>query len=387
MKSLRWLTSRDSPTPLSSTPLSSTALSSTGTLIVGVLLWASGAFSFVEEWGGHTAPVKVAILLVAFALQWTAPRRPGLAVAAMLALIVVDLPSGASLPLWISFTDVIFAAATAGSPRLRRIVGAGCLTATIAGAVAVSIVLDPRAGVLVGLLGVAFLISPLGYAQSVHATVRAARAEKAAAEAEHATALAQERRRLSRELHDTVAGHVSAIAIMAEAARDAPDPAPVIASMRSNSLAALDELRAMIDVLAGDGDDIATVRWSSLTPLITAARSVGSAVTVTGDPTTLPVVTETAVTRIAGEALTNATRHAPGQPVEVLLVSDAGTAVLTVHNGLGDDRSASADARRAAEGNGLRNMRIRAESVGGTLTAGRVGDRWTVHAQLPVARS
>ncbi|WP_226995628.1 sensor histidine kinase [Gordonia phthalatica] len=371
---------------LSSMSPSSTALSSIGTLIAGLLLWVSGAFSLVPDWGGHSAPVKVAILLAAFVLQWIAPKRPVVAVVAMLLLIAVDLPSGVSLPLWISFTDVIFAAATVGSPMLRRVVGSGCFALTMGGAIVVAVVVDPRAGVLVGLLGVAFLISPLGYAQSVLATVRAARAEKLAAEAEHATALAQERRRVSRELHDTVAGHVSAIAILAEAARDVPDPAPIIASMRSNSLAALTELRAMIEVLAGDGDDTATVRWASLTPLIAAARSVGSEVTVTGGSAGLTVLAETVMTRIAGESLTNATRHAPGSPIGVDLVTVGDTAELTVRNRLSDDERRSNDLRMT-EGNGLRNMRIRAESVGGTVTAGPDGEHWTVQARLPMGRS
>lgn len=382
MKSLRLPSSSHFP----SSQLPSTALSSVGTLIVGLLLWASGAFSLIPDWGGHPAPIKIAILLVAFVLQWIAPARPTVAVVAMLTLIVVDVPSGGSLPLWISFTDVIFAAATAASPTLRRIVGTGCFVVTLGSAVTVAIIADPRAGVLVGLLGVAFLISPLGYAQSVLATVRAAHAETAAAESQHVAALAQERRRVSRELHDTVAGHVSAIAILAEAARDAPDPAPIIASMRTNSLAALTELRAMIDVLAGDGDDTATVRWASLTPLMTAARSVGSEVRVTGDPAALSVVAETVMTRIAAEALTNATRHAPGCAIAVDLVTDGESAVLTVSNRLGEDGSGSVHGRDTMEGNGLRNMRIRAESVGGTLTVGRAEDHWTVHARIPTAR-
>lgn len=363
-----------------STISTTTAVSSIGTLVVGLLLWVSHAFTLIPDWGGHGAVAKVAILLAAFVFQMIAPRRPVLAIVAMLGLIAVDVPSGISLPLWISFTDVIFAVMTVAAPSIRRVVGAGCFAVTIGGAVAVAVVADPRAGVLVGLLGVAFLVSPLGYAQSVQATLRAARAEANAAEAEHASALAEERRRVSRELHDTVAGHVSAIAILAEAAREVPDPAPIISSMRANSLAALTELRAMIDVLAGEGDDAATVRWSSLAPLLAAARSVGSEVVVTGDPAELSVLAETVLTRIAGEAVTNATRHAPGRPIAVTVRSGGEFAALTVTNGIG------AAAHRTTDGKGLRNMRIRAESSGGTVTAGPVGDHWVVEAQIPLVQ-
>ncbi|AUH68352.1 MULTISPECIES: sensor histidine kinase [Gordonia] len=366
---------------------SSTTVSALGTLVVGLLLWVSGAFTLIQGWGGHSAPVKIAILVAAFVVQLAAPRRPSAALAIMVVLIALDLPSGASLPLWISFTDVIFAVMTVGSARLRRFVGVACFAVTVAGAVAVALAADPRAGVLVGLLGVAFLVSPLGYAQSVHATIRAARAEQSAAAAEHAAALAEERRRVSRELHDTVAGHVSAIAILAEAAREAPDPKPVIASMRSNSLAALSELREMIDVLAADGDDTPTVRWSSLAPFVTAAEAVGSAVEVHGDTEGLPLAIETVLTRIAGEALANATRHEPGQPVAVQLVSAGEIVEMTVSNGLTDGRAMARGEGDGSGGNGLRNMMIRAESIGGSATAGVEGRRWVVRVRVPVVRA
>ncbi|EGD56845.1 sensor histidine kinase [Gordonia neofelifaecis] len=362
---------------------SSTTMSALATLVVGLLLWASGAFTLIQDWGGHSVPVEVAILAAAFALQLTAPRHPVVAMVLIVGLVIVDLPSGASLPLWISLTDIVFAVMTTGSVRLRRIVGIGCFAVTVGAAVIVAVAVDTRAGVLVGVLAVAFLLSPLGYAQSVNATVRAAKAESAAAAAERTAALAEERRRVSRELHDTVAGHVSAIAILAEAAREAPDPRPVIASMRSNSLAALAELREMIDVLAADGDEAATVRWSSLTPFVTAARAVGSEVAVSSAPDGLPVAVETVVTRIAGEALANATRHAPGEPVSVDLVADCATAEVVVRNRLPMDRTVDSE----TGGNGVRNMIIRAESIGGTATVGADGDSWVVDARVPVVRS
>lgn len=373
-----------------------TTVSACGTLLVGILLWASGAFTLIQDWGGHSAPVKVAVLAAAFAIQLTAPRWPGTSVAVMVVLVAVDVPSGLSLPLWISLTDVIFAVMTVGSPRLKQVVGVGCGVVTIGAAAVIAVLVDPRAGVLGGLLGVAFLISPLGYAQSANASVRAARAENSAAEAQRRAALAQERRRVSRELHDTVAGHVSAIAILAEAARDAEAPAPMIASMRTNSLAALTQLREMIDLLGagpddqlmGDDtvarDDTVRVRWSSLEPLVTAARAVGSDVTITGDPRVLTIAAETVLTRVTGEALSNAAQHAPGQHIEVCLIVDREVAEVTVVNDVGPKRRTS-PVRQG--GNGIRNMRIRAESLGGSATIGPEGSRWVVRARVPMGRS
>ncbi|MGB3302782.1 MAG: histidine kinase [Gordonia sp. (in: high G+C Gram-positive bacteria)] len=382
-----------------------TAVTACGTLFVGILLWASGAFTLIQEWGGHGSPAKVAVLAVAFVVQLAAPRWPAASIAAMLVLVAVDLPSGISLPLWIALTDVIFAVMSVGSSRLRRAVGFGSVSVTIGAAAVVAVAVDPRAGVLAGLLGVAFLISPLGYAQSVISSVRAAKAEHLAAEAERTAGIAEERRRVSRELHDTVAGHVSAIAILTEAARNVKDPQPMIASMRSNSLAALTELREMIDLLAADTienaddepgqtvDAAARVRWSSLTPMITAAEAVGSKVTVLGNPTHLTVAAETVLTRIVGEALANASQHAPGQPIEVRLESDDGSVWVSVTNELNaphrvNDSRRRGDGRKGKgrRGNGLRNMKIRAESLGGTVTAVADHDRWIVRADIPMRR-
>ncbi|WP_347955636.1 sensor histidine kinase [Gordonia aichiensis] len=383
----RFSTARFSLSRFSTAGFSSTTVSALGTLVVGVLLWASGAFTLIPELGGHSTPVKAAILAVGFVAQIVAPRRPAAALAVAVVLVVLDLPSGVSLPLWISLTDIVFVTVTVGAPRLRRVVAVGCGLVTVVAAAVVALAVDPRTGVLVGLLGVAFLISPLGYAQSVNATVRAATAERAAAQAERTIALVDERRRVSRELHDTVAGHVSAIAILAEVARDADDPQPAVASIRANSLAALAELREMIDVLAADGDEAVTVRWSSLAPLLAAARAVGSQVVVRGEPDRWPLRAETVLTRIAGEALTNATRHAPGEKVTVELAVDDRFAEVTITNRVGPESTVGPGNLPGAgpwvSGRGVHNMKIRAESVGGSATVGPEGDRWVVRARVP----
>ncbi|WP_084638088.1 sensor histidine kinase [Gordonia shandongensis] len=358
------------------------------TVGVGVLLWACGVFTLVPALGGYSAPVTVLLLLVAFTLQLAALRYPASAFAAMAVLLVVDAPSGGSLPLWIAMSDIVFAAATAERPWLRRIVTGTGTGVSLGAAGVVGLLYDARAGVIVGLALAAFLVSPIGYAWAVVASRRAAAAERVAADAARATALAEERRRLSRELHDTVAGHVSAIAILAEAARDLPDPGEAIASMRANSLAALTELRDMIDLLAADDDEVRTARWVSLQPLIAAAEAVGGEVTITGRADIFPSRVEAVLTRIASEALANAASHAPGRDVTVDVVRDGDDAVLTVCNRRAD--GASGDAVGAdgvgADGGrrqGVANMAVRAQSLGGTLSAGAAGDRWIVVARIP----
>lgn len=394
---------------------SSANIVAVGTFAVGLLLWACGAFTFFSDHDVYPWPVKLGLLVVAFAIEILARRHRAHAFAAMCVLLAVDGVWGPSLPLWIAMSDVVFLCAAAGGRTLQRVVVSVCTGLTAVLAVVGVMVGGVRVGVLIGLVGIAFLLSPITYALAVSAARRASDAEKTAAisqaHAERTEALADERRRLSRELHDTVAGHVSAIAILSEAARDSDDPGQIVESIRGNSLAALSELRAMIEVLAADGDERITARWGSLGPLIAAAEAVGSSVVVDGDIDELSHRNEAVFTRIAGEALANATRHAPGQRVTIVVDEVDEEVRLTVRNVVDhsvmvrDAASGAADpnrggatagratagratagrttAGRATAGRGVTNMQIRAASVGGRADAGPNGTEWVVTVRVP----
>ncbi|MGO3327240.1 sensor histidine kinase [Gordonia sp. (in: high G+C Gram-positive bacteria)] len=350
-----------------------------GTLAVGLLLWVCGAFTFFSDHDVYPWYVKLLLLAAAFGIQLTARARPALAFGAICALLAIDAVWGPSLPLWIAMSDIVFLCAVRGPRTMRHFVVAVCAVFTLGLAVVGAVAGGVQIGVLAGLIGIAFLISPITYAQAVTAARRASEAEKTAAvsraHAERTEALADERRSLSRELHDTVAGHVSAIAILSEAARDADDPAQIVDSIRGNSLAALRELRTMIDVLAADGDEKTTARWTSLEPLIAAADAVGSTVTAIGAADGLPRTVEAVFTRIAGEALANATKHAPGHEVSVVVETFGETARLTVRNQMSSQPSVA--------GRGVANMRVRAESIGGRADVGPDGREWVVIAEVP----
>jgi signal transduction histidine kinase len=71
------------------------------------------------------------------------------------------------------------------------------------------------------------------------------------------------------------------------------------------------------------------------------------------------------VMQVTREALSNVARHADASRVWVTLAADADTASLSItDNGTGFDPGAS----RAAGHHGLNNMRVRAESLGGSFT-------------------
>jgi signal transduction histidine kinase len=198
----------------------------------------------------------------------------------------------------------------------------------------------------------------------------------------------REREQLARELHDTVAHHVSAIAIRAQAGRvvaasrpeAALDALDVIEEEASRTLA---EMRGMVGVLRrGEEPDLAPQR--GVADIEKLARSAGDRprvkVDCSGDLDDLGPSVEAAVYRIAQESITNAVRHARhATRVDVSVAADVDCVRLTVR----DDGDTSSTGRSWA-GYGLVGMAERAKLLGGTLEAGpSPGGGWTVTAVLP----
>jgi signal transduction histidine kinase len=202
-----------------------------------------------------------------------------------------------------------------------------------------------------------------------------------------------ERARISRELHDVVAHHISMIAVQAENARFTIPGMPDAGAQRLSSIgetarAALTEMRLLLGVLHDDTSDVPAERRpqpgiDQLTELIDEAREVSEATTrliTSGWPQPLDRGTELAAYRIVQEALTNARRHAPGAAVDVELRFAADALWLRIRdNGPGPAGGDQAGA------NGLVGMRERATAVGGSLRAGGpASGGFVVEARLPV---
>ncbi len=193
-----------------------------------------------------------------------------------------------------------------------------------------------------------------------------------------------ERGELARELHDTVAHHVSAIAIQAQAGRAvaATDPAAgleALAVIEAEASRTLSEMRTMVRVLRdGDAVEYAPQRGigdldelTRMSPLVQVKR--------VGDLADLPQPVEVAVYRICQESVTNAIRHAihPTR-VSVAVSGEAGVVQLRVH----DDGEAAR--LSTSVGYGLLGMAERAKLLGGACQAGPdPAGGWTVEATLP----
>ncbi|MFN0028757.1 MAG: histidine kinase [Acidimicrobiales bacterium] len=201
-----------------------------------------------------------------------------------------------------------------------------------------------------------------------------------------------EREQLARELHDTVAHHVSAIAIRAQAGRvvAASDPAAALdalAVIEEEASRTLEEMRAMVGALRqGEEADLAPQRGVADIERLTTRAGERPQVDVefSGDLDGLRPSVDAALYRLAQESITNAVRHARhATRIRVTVHGDEDCVRLTV----GDDGDGGAAGPRSPAGFGLIGMAERARLLGGTFEAGPDRNRgWTVQAVLPRGR-
>jgi len=200
----------------------------------------------------------------------------------------------------------------------------------------------------------------------------------------------REREQLARELHDTVAHHVTAIAVRAQAGRvlasSDPTAAAALAVIEAEASRTLAELRDMVGALRhGEEPDRSPARGvADIARLTAAGDGLPVEVALSGDPAGLRPSVDAALYRLAQESITNARRHARNA-TRVRVTVDAGTerVSLTVDDD-GDPAPPDAGGRG---GFGLVGMAERAKLLGGTFEAGPQGRRgWRVHAELPRGR-
>ncbi|MDX2012046.1 MAG: sensor histidine kinase [Myxococcaceae bacterium] len=195
-----------------------------------------------------------------------------------------------------------------------------------------------------------------------------------------------ERERLARELHDSVAHHLVAITVQAQAARAImtkrpDDAATALSAIEDESRRTLAELRALVGSLRDDGEpELSPAGRLTDLPLL-AQRTEKPAVDVQleGDLEGLAPAVERAVFRLAQESITNALKHARNATRVTVRIAARGSSILLSAR---DDGEVATAPRRA--GFGLVGMAERAALLGGTFEAGPVsGGGWQVEATLP----
>ena len=338
---------------------------------------------------GHRPPgvgLATAALIAATAavLAWT--RTTGWPLAAALALCtggIVLLGHGGSANLvwmglcvsaaWIALTSALPVTLVAGT----------VLEATL---VSEWVQQPEEPGWAAWLVGTAFAAVACTFARRLRVTVDQLQ------EAQHQLAersRAEERNRIAAEVHDVV-GHALTVSLLhIGSARLALDEEPdearrALSEAERLTRDSLEEVRVSVGLMRRDGSrELAPLPDGSAIPeLVESFRGAGSSVDlrVSGELARLGAARGLAAYRIVQEALTNATRHAPGQPVSVeIAVSDDATTVAVRNPGPVDPSPTA--------GSGLRGMRERAVGVGGRLSAGALEDAarrgWFVEAVLP----
>jgi signal transduction histidine kinase len=213
-------------------------------------------------------------------------------------------------------------------------------------------------------------------------------------EAETQAAALAERARIARDIHDVLAHSLAAVSVNLQAAEgllaagtlpvNNPDLARAVECIDRAGTLTREGLAAARRAVLALRDDAAPLpdQLSSLAGQYRAAGDLAVDVTITGEIRTVSAEARMAAYRTAQEALTNARKHAPGQPVTLRLGFEPDQITVDVVNPL-PPRRAQGPLAETGAGYGLVGLRERAALVGGALEAGPVAGNWHVSLRIP----
>jgi signal transduction histidine kinase len=186
---------------------------------------------------------------------------------------------------------------------------------------------------------------------------------RAIADAEFGRAVADERARVAREIHDGLAQYLFAISTQVNMLETGAPLEQVLPRLKQASTAAQQEARFAVLALSSAGG---SARFDS------ALRRYVEVLTSDGDldveldvdrQVRLAPDEQIEVFRIVQEGLGNARRHAGARHVEVAISQRAGRRIVSVR-----DDGVGFDEETAVPGQGLQNMKLRAEAIDGELS-------------------
>ena len=292
------------------------------------------------------------------------------------------------------------AATFSAGVRLKTEVSLGIVAETLAGFLIAGLLAGTQTGALFGY--------PFAFAGlwSVSLTrreflVRAEQAERTLAEtrrareAETQAAALAERARIARDIHDVLSHSLAAVSVNLQAAggllaadslpADNPDLAKAIECIdRAGTLTreGMTAARRAVMALREDAGPLA----DQLSALVSQYRMAGDMdVSFTVAGTVRPLDEKAGLTayRTAQEGLTNARKHASGQPVALSLRFEPGAITVSVTNPLPPAGQDAGSLAASGGGYGLTGLRERAALAGGTLEAGPVAGNWQLALRMP----
>jgi signal transduction histidine kinase len=385
--------------------------------------------------GAGARGIAIAVTLVVSAVTWAIWNFVGDRPRVWLALLVIMGAAGgalaglSSLSAAVAFGCVVTVSAGA---RLPAELSVAIVAETVAAFLIAGLVSGTPSEALIGwtagFIGLwAFGLTRRAYVlRAIEAEQALEQARRAHAAETQAAALA-ERARIAREIHDVLAHALAAVSVNLQAAEGLLDAVPGkgpelakvvecveragaltkegMAETRRAILALRDDAagapagyaarpsgqpagpRAAADAVdpadpVGPDAERLTHRLRALVDEHRAAGDTGVEFTVAGTPRPLGSERALTVYRTAQEALTNARKHAPGQPVSLTVTYTPDDMTLRVSNPL-PPTGTEGPLAHAGTGYGLTGLRERAALADGTLTAAAEDGQWTVRLTLP----
>ncbi|TCO50915.1 signal transduction histidine kinase [Actinocrispum wychmicini] len=192
-----------------------------------------------------------------------------------------------------------------------------------------------------------------------------------------------ERARIAREMHDVLAHSLGALSVQLEVAEallsEKNDPVKALERVRQSRRLAVEGLAEARRAVAALRSDVPPLP-EAMAILVESYRRDHQAkirLGTQGQPRSVSAPATVSLLATAREALTNAAKHAPNTPVDVMLDYGPDAVSLRVTN------AAQGGPEEEITGYGLSGMRERIALVGGTLTAGYNATSWRVVAEVP----
>lgn len=355
--------------------------------------------------GVGTRGVSISVALSVTAIAWviwlSARSRPVL----YLTALVVMAAAGGALAGMSEFSTAVAVGCVVTSSagvRLSMETSLAITAETVAAFLIAGLATGVTAGTLVGCPAAYIGLWAFGLTRRAY-LLRAEQAERALEQAgrahvaERQAAAFAERARIAREIHDVLAHSLAAVSVNLQAAEgllgSLPDDSPELAK----AIECVQRAGAFTrEGLAEARHAILALRDSSgpqaPRPLAEQLKALAEEYRIDGDMAvdfrvageTRPVGAEAGLTayRTAQEALTNARKHAQGQPVSLSLEFTPDDLTVQVVNPL-PPPDAAGPLANAGAGYGLTGLRERAALGGGTLTAGPEDGRWRVCLRIP----
>ena len=302
--------------------------------------------------GQGAAGIAIAVALGVSAVSWMVwlrgRRRPRVSIAALAVMGAAGgvLAGLSPLSTAIAVGCVVTSSAGAGlSPEASLAITAGTVAAFLTAGLATGAPTETLLGYPLTFIGLwAFGLSRHAFLLRAEQAERMLAETRRAREAETEAAALAERARIAREIHDVLAHSLAAVSVNLQAAEGLlgtlpagrPELAQAIECIGRAGVFTREGLADARRAIMALRDDAAPLP-DQLAALAREYRTDGDVaveLAVTGTPRPVSAEAALAVYRTAQEALTNARKHAPGQPVRLGLECSAAEVAVCVVNPL-----------------------------------------------------